>query len=360
VEISKPWRNLEMRNRNLLSNSPAKSYAKLLFLIMGYLVSGCNSSKIGGVEDAILTTAPEVPPPITRDYPSKVIVHLFTKEVTGRLADSTQYPFWTFNGSVPGPMIRVRVGDVVEVHLSNEPSDQMFHSIDFHGAIGPGGGATSSQTPPGHTSVFSFTALHPGLFAYHCATPPVSLHIANGMYGLLLVQPEEPLPPVEHEYYIMQSEFYTTGDLGSHGLEQFDLKKAIAEDPTYVVFNGSVGAVSGDHALQASVGDNIRLYIGNIGPNLISSFHVIGGLFDKVYPEANTSLIERNVQTTLIPAGGATIVELHAFVPGTFTFVDHSMFRMDDKGASGQLVVSGKADTAIYSGKTADEIYLGK
>jgi len=349
-----------MRNRNIFFASPVKIFSRFLILITVYLISGCNSSKTEGVEDAILTMAPDVPPPITRDHPSKVIVHLFTKEVTGRLADSVQYPFWTFNGTVPGPMIRVRVGDLVEVHLSNDPADKMFHSIDFHGVVGPGGGAASSQTPPGHTSVFSFTALHPGLFLYHCATPPVSLHIANGMYGLFLVQPEKPLPQVEHEYYIMHSEFYTAGDFGSHGLQKFDLEKALAEDPTYVVFNGSIGAVNGERALQAGVGDHIRLYIGDAGPNLTCSFHMIGEVFDEVYPEANTSLIERNVQTTLIPAGGATIVELHALVPGTFTFVDHSMFRMDDKGASGQLVVTGQADTAIYSGKTADEIYLGK
>lgn len=337
-----------MKNENNFFNSLTRIIEGLLILTMAYLVVGCNSSKVEGVEDAVLTTAPDVPPPITRDHPSKVVVHLIAKEVTGRLADSVQYPFWTFNGTVPGPMIRVRVGDLVEVHLSNDPGDQMTHSIDFHGVVGPGGGSASSQTPPGHTSVFSFTALHPGLFVYHCATPPTSLHIANGMFGLFLVQPEKPLPQVEHEYYIVQSEFYTAADFGSHGLQQFDLKKAIAEDPTYVVFNGSVGAVSGEHALQASVGDNIRLYVGNIGPNLISSFHMIGEVFDKVYREANTSLIEHNVQTTLIPAGGATIVELRALVPGTFTFVDHSMFRGDDKGASGQLVVTGETDTSIY------------
>ncbi len=189
-----------MTNKSTLASSQPWLYGMLLILIGGCLIIvGCNSPRVMGVEDATLTTAPEVPPPITRDYPSKVVVHLFTKEVTGRLADSVLYPFWTFNGTVPGPMIRVRVGDIVEVHLSNDPSDNMFHSIDFHGAIGPGGGSSSSQTPPGHTSVFSFTALHPGLFVYHCATPPVSVHIANGMYGLLLVQPEESLPQVEHE-----------------------------------------------------------------------------------------------------------------------------------------------------------------
>ncbi|HEY9165257.1 MAG TPA: copper-containing nitrite reductase [Candidatus Kryptonia bacterium] len=325
--------------------------------------SGCNTgytTEVDGTEEAVITSAPNVPPPITRDHPSKVIVHLFTKELIGRLADGVQYQFWTFNGTVPGPMIRVREGDLVEVHLSNDPSNMMAHNIDLHAVIGPGGGAAASITPPGHTSVFSFTALHPGLFVYHCATPPVPMHIANGMYGLILVQPKNAMPAVDKEYYIMQSEFYTSGAFGDPGLQQFDLQKALDERPTYVVFNGSVGSLVGKNALTAETGQTVRLYVGNIGPNLSSSFHVIGEVFDRVYGEGGSEVNQQNVQTTLIPAGGAAIVEFKTEVPGTYSIVDHSIFRAFNKGAAGQLVVSGSDNPMTYSGKEEDEIYLGQ
>ena len=318
------------------------------------------SNELEGTEEAILTTAPNVPPPITRNHPTKVIVHLFTKENVGRLADGVQYTFWTFNGTVPGPMIRVRQGDLVEIHLSNDPSDMMSHNIDMHAAIGPGGGAASSVTLPGHTSVFSFRALHAGLFIYHCATQPVPMHIANGMYGLILVQPKKGFPPVDKEYYIMQSEFYTTGNYGDPGLQQFDLQKALDEDPTYVVFNGSVGALTGKNAITAQEGQKVRLYVGNIGPNLISSFHVIGEMFDNVYGEGGPTVTGHDIQTTLIPAGGAAIVEFKTEVPGTYTIVDHSIFRAFNKGAIGQLIVSGPPNPYVYSGKQEDEIYFGE
>jgi nitrite reductase (NO-forming) len=351
-------------------NKRAKIAAVLLstFLSSGVALlvlgnNGCEtgySNEIKGTEEAILTSAPNVPPPITRNHPSKVIVHIFTKEKVGRLADGVQYQFWTFNGTVPGPMIRVREGDLVEIHLSNDPSDMMAHNIDLHAVIGPGGGAASSITPPGHTSVFSFRALHPGLFVYHCATPPVPLHIANGMYGLILVQPKEGFPPVDKEYYVMQSEFYTTEAFGDPGLQQFDLQKALDERPTYVVFNGSVGSLVGKNALTAETGQTVRIFVGNIGPNLISSFHIIGEVFDRVYGEGGSTVTEHNIQTTLIPAGGAAIVEFKTEVPGTYSIVDHSIFRAFNKGAAGQMVVSGKQNELVYSGKQADEIYLGE
>ncbi len=342
----------------------ASSVAIVVLVATSVLInSGCRvgySNEVEGSEEAMLTTAPNVPPLITRTHPTKVIVHLVTKEVIGRLADGVQYQFWTFNGTVPGPMIRVREGDLIEIHLSNDPSNMMAHNIDLHAVIGPGGGAASSITPPGHTSVFSFKALHPGLFIYHCATPPVPMHIANGMYGLILVQPKEGFPPVDKEYYIMQSEFYTTGSYGDPGLQQFDLQKALDERPTYVVFNGSVGSLVGKNALTAEVGQKIRLYVGNIGPNLISSFHVIGEVFDKVYGEGGSTITEHDIQTTLIPAGGAAIAEFKAEVPGTYSIVDHSIFRAFNKGAVGQLVVTGQNNPLVYSGKQADEIYLGQ
>ena len=329
-------------------------------MIIGVIIQGCeNNDKIQGYEFAKLTYAPEVPDPILRSHPTKVIVNLEAEQVIGRLADGVQYPFWTFGGRVPGKFIRVREGDLVEFHLHNSPTSTMPHSIDLHAVLGPGGGAVASQTLPGHTSVFTFRAMHAGLYVYHCATQPVPMHIANGMYGLILVQPKDGLPSADKEFYVMQSEFYTTGNYGDPGLQQFSMDKALAENPTYVVFNGSVGALTNSNALQANVGDRIRLFVGNIGPNKVSSFHIIGQIFDKVYDYGGANVTQRNVQTVLIPAGGAVIVEFTAKVPGTYLLVDHSIFRAFNKGALGMLKVSGEKNTDIFSGKQADELFTG-
>jgi nitrite reductase (NO-forming) len=326
------------------------------------LLPGCEksySSQIQGEEHAKLTSAPYVPPPVNREHPTKVIVDLETKEVTKRLADGVEYTFWTFGGEVPGKFIRVRTGDNVEFHLHNSPTSKMPHNIDLHAVTGPGGGATSSFTAPGHSSTFSFKTMNPGLYVYHCATAPVGLHIANGMYGLILVEPEEGLSPVDREYYVMQSEFYTEGKYGDPGLQFFSQDKAVDENPSYVVFNGSVGSMTGDRSLQAKTGETVRFYIGNGGPNLVSSFHVIGEIFDKVYGEGGIIANQNNVQTTIIPAGGSAIVEFKVDVPGTFILVDHSIFRAFNKGAIGMLKVTGKEDLAIYSGKQKEDVYLG-
>jgi nitrite reductase (NO-forming) len=309
------------------------------------------------VEQAVLTVAPQVPPPITRDYPVKMVVNLDTIEKIGRLADGVEYTFWTFGGVVPGKFIRVREGDEIEFHLNNHPSSKMPHNIDLHAVTGPGGGATSSFTAPGHSSQFSFKAMKPGLYVYHCATAPVGMHIANGMYGMILVEPEAGMPAVDREFYVMQSEFYTSGNYGDEGLQSFDMAEALTEIPDYVVFNGSVGAMVGDNAIQAKVGETVRMYIGNGGPNLVSSFHVIGEIFDRVNVEGG-STINENVQTTIVPAGGSTIVEFKTDVPGTFIVVDHSIFRAFNKGALGMLKVAGNEDMVIYSGKQDDSIYL--
>jgi len=317
-------------------------------------------AEVTGQETAVLTDAPLVPPPITRNHPTKVIVHVEVREVVQRLAEGVDYAFWTFGGHVPGKFIRVKQGDIVELHLNNHPGSKMPHNIDLHAVTGPGGGATSTFTAPGHSSQFSFTALTPGLYVYHCATAPVGMHIANGMYGLMLVEPREGLPPVDREYYVMQSEFYTKGRHGAEGLQPFDMDKAIEERPTYVVFNGAVNALVGDKALKAHVGETVRLFVGNGGPNLVSSFHVIGEIFDRVYTEGGTAVRQENVQTTLIPAGGAAMVEFKVEVPGTYILVDHAIFRTFNKGALAMLKVDGPDNTLVYSGKEVDETYLGE
>lgn len=311
-------------------------------------------------ENAILTDAPFLPPPITRQHSAAVIVHLEVKEVTRRLADGVEYVFWTFGGSVPGKFIRIREGDDVEFHLNNHQDNKMPHNIDLHAVTGPGGGAASSFTAPGHSSQFSFKALNPGLYVYHCATAPVGMHVGNGMYGMILVEPKEGLPPVDREYYVMQGEFYTTGKYGEEGLQGFDMDKAVDEKPPYVVFNGAVGSLIGDKSLTAKVGERIRLYVGNGGPNLTSSFHLIGEIFDTVYQEGGTTPSQRNVQTTVIPSGGAAMVEFKVEVPGTYVLVDHALFRAFNKGALALLKVEGPPNLLTYSGKEVDAVYIGK
>ncbi|HEU4779157.1 MAG TPA: c-type cytochrome, partial [Steroidobacteraceae bacterium] len=202
-----------------------------------------------------------------------------------------------------------------------------------------------------------FKALNQGLYVYHCATAPVGMHVANGMYGLILVEPPEGLSPVDQEFYVMQGDFYTVGKYREKGHQPFDMQKAIDENATYVLFNGAESALTGPRALKAKTGQNIRMFIGNGGPNLVSSFHVIGEIFDKVQYEGGTHFQE-NVQTTLIPAGGAATVEFHTEVPGNYVLVDHSIFRAFNKGAVAILEVSGEPRPDIYSGKQLDEVYL--
>lgn len=304
---------------------------------------------------ATLTSPPNVPPPTNRTKPAHVVVNLTVKEVVLPMADGARYTYWTFGGTVPGSFIRVRQGDLVEFHLQNDASSTMPHNIDLHAVTGPGGGAPSSFTAPGHASTFSFKALNAGLFVYHCATAPVPLHVANGMYGMILVEPPEGLTPVEHEYYVMEGDFYTKGKYHDKGLQAFDMQKGIEARPTYVVFNGAEGSLLGDKALSAYVGDTVRIYFGVGGPNLTSSFHVIGEIFDKVYFEGGAAF-QNNVQTTMVPAGGSAIVEFKVQVPGGYPIVDHSLFRAFNQGAVGMLNVKGPEDKLVYSGKQEDAL----
>jgi len=297
----------------------------------------------------IARNATDVGVPIVRTQPTTVTFDLSTKEVTGQLDGKTTYRFWTFNGTVPGPMLRVMQGDTVVIRLHNDSTSLMPHSLDFHAASGPGGGAGVSQTAPGKDTTFSFKALHPGLYVYHCATQPVSMHIADGMYGMLLVEPPGGLPKVDREYYIVQSEYYTLEPKGTVGEVHYSAEGMLAEHPTYYAFNGRVGSMVGTTALHASVGQTIRMFVG-VGSFTPSNFHVIGNIFDNVYQEGaigNPPL--HNVQTTVVPAGGSTIVEFTPQEPGTYVFVDHSMSHMD-KGAMGQLIVDGPANADIFNG----------
>jgi copper-containing nitrite reductase len=292
----------------------------------------------------------DLPAPLPIREPQIVRIDLEAVEVEGQLADGTTFTYWTFNGAVPGPFLRVRIGDTLEVHLKNNTSSTMHHSVDFHAVTGPGGGAVMTQTEPGKETTFTAKALNAGLFVYHCATPMVANHISNGMYGLILVEPEGGLPPVDREFYVMQGDIYTTGAFGEPGLQTTDTTKLLNEDPEYVVFNGAVGALTTQKPLKANTGETVRIFFGVGGPNLTSSFHVIGEIFDRVYDQASlTGTPLTDVQTTLVPPGGATMVEFSLEVPGNYILVDHALSRLQ-RGLAGYLVVEGADAPEIYFG----------
>jgi nitrite reductase (NO-forming) len=304
------------------------------------------------VEADISREPTDLPPPLAKRDPQTIRVDLLSVEVEGRLAEGTTFGYWTFNGKVPGPFLRVRVGDTIDIHLKNSADSSMVHSVDFHATTGPGGGAAALQVDPGKEKSMTWKALIPGLYVYHCATPMVAEHIANGMYGLILVEPEGGLPKVDHEFYVMQGEIYTDQAFGQHGSQEVSVEKLLSERPEYFVFNGSVGALTKLHPLQAKVGETVRIFFGVGGPNFTSSFHVIGEIFDKVYTLGGVeSPPLQGIQTVTVAPGGAVIVEFKVDVPGNYTLVDHALSRAE-RGLAGILHVEGAPHPEIYNGVT--------
>lgn len=324
-------------------------------LISAFVIAPCLALAPGAASametiKAVVTAAPNAPPPITRKEAANVIVELEAGEWVGKLSDDNNYKFWGFNGTVPGPMVRVMVGDTVEIHLKNKADSKESHNIDFHAVTGPGGGAAMLNTEPGQESKLRFKALNAGLYFYHCATasPSIPEHIANGMYGAILVEPVGGLKKVDKEFYVVQSEFYTKDGKKGETLE-FSFENGLAEHPSHVVFNGNAHSLV-KNPLKAKVGDTIRMFYINAGPNHVASWHIIGEIFDRVYPEGSlTTAPLEGLQTTVVPAGGSSMAEFKVEVPGTYLNVDHSIFRIA-KGAVGLLKVEGAEQPDIYKG----------
>lgn len=294
----------------------------------------------------------DIPPPITRTATTTDVINITAKEVISQLAPGVYFNYWTFGGKVPGPFLRVMQGDTVVINFTNDSTSLHHHTIDFHAAVGPGGGASVLVAQPGETKTLTFIPLHPGLYVYHCAEPDAVNHMAHGQYGLMLVEPSGGLPKVDKELYVMQGEFYTTGTLGKQGLQIFDTGAMLDGNPQYIVFNGRTGALTSTttSAMNADVGQKVRIYFGNGGVNIISSFHIVGEIFDHVYEEASlTSTPLTDVQTTLVPAGGAVVVDFTPREPGNYMLVDHALAHTD-RGAWGVLHIFGPQDTSIFSG----------
>ena len=300
-----------------------------------------------GIVD-IVRDPTDLPAPVGARGPRRINVNFKTIEVTGRLADGTTYHYWTFNGKVPGPFVRVRVGDIVDVHLTNDADSMMNHNVDFHAVQGPGGGAQATQSAPGETHGLEFKAEYPGLYVYHCAVPMHAQHIANGMYGLILVEPAGGLPKVDREFYVMQGEVYTEHPYGAQGMQTQSYEKLMNETPDYFVFNGAVGALSDQKPLHAKTGETVRIFFGDAGPNKTSSFHLIGTVFERVYDQGSfASPPLKGVQTVSVPPGGATVVDVKLPVPGKYMFVDHAISRVE-RGLMGTLIVDGPPNPELF------------
>jgi nitrite reductase (NO-forming) len=327
--------------------------------MLGKVVVGQDAAKAAPKAQDISRSPFEVGEPVGARGPRRLTVNLETTEVMGQLADGTSYRYWTFNSKVPGPFIRVRTGDTVTVNMANAADSRMIHSVDFHAVTGPGGGAAVTQAAPGSSKSFTFKAMNPGLFVYHCATPMVAQHISNGMYGMILVEPEGGLPKVDREFYVMQGELYTAQAHGTQGENEFSLEKMLAERPEHLVFNGSHDALTKTHHMEAKVGETVRIFFGVGGPNLTSSFHVIGEVFDRVYSQGDlTSAPLKNVQTTTVAPGGATMVEFKVDVPGRLILVDHALSRME-KGLAGFMQVTGPQDAAVFQSNSMPDASSG-
>jgi nitrite reductase (NO-forming) len=276
-------------------------------------------------------------PPLT-DGPS-VSVDISSTDRKVEIASGVQYQAWTFGAMVPGPTIHVRQGQTVNVTYTNHGT--MQHSIDFHSALTPPN-LSFAEVDPGKSITFSFVAKVPGAFVYHCGTPPVLLHMANGMYGAIIVDPATPLPPAAESYVIVQSEWYTQQVAGK--LMGADYQKMLDERPDEVVFNG-IAFQYRDHPLPVTPGERVRIYFVNAGPSLWSSFHVIGEIFDAVYPDGDTAHALTGVSTYSVGPGAGAIFDLVIQAPGKYPFVDHSMAHMTI-GAQGILAVGTPSEIA--------------
>jgi nitrite reductase (NO-forming) len=307
-----------------------------------------------------VTYAPAVAPPITRSDQRIYDVHIESIEGVCPIDEENGITteMWGFRiagdeevvcGS-PGPILRGRVGDVVNITLTNLAGNSHPHNIDFHAVTGQGGGAADLVANPGESATIQVRLLYPGAFMYHCAIGDVPSHIAHGMYGMFVVDPESPLPEVDHEWAMMQSEWYV-GELDGPGEAPFDRAAVTDENPRYVTFNGRIGALTGDNTLAMKVGERARIYFVNEGLALDSNFHPIGSHWDLVYPEAAThqaNRVIRGSQSTLVVAGGGTVVEVQGLVPETILLVDHALARTFDKGALATIVVSGAENPEIF------------
>ncbi|MFB6156484.1 MAG: copper-containing nitrite reductase [Haloferacaceae archaeon] len=302
--------------------------------------------------DRVAADPTDVPDPIARDEPATVEVTLRPEEVTAEIEDGVEFDYMTYNGQVPGPFLRVRQGDTIDLTFENPASNAMPHNVDFHAAAGPGGGAEATMTAPGETTRLRFKATYPGAFIYHCAVPNLDMHISAGMFGLILVEPKGGLPAVDEEIYLGQHEIYTDKKPGETGTHGFDVGAMRREDPTYVVMNGEKYAMTPDRygsAATVETGDTARVYFVTGGPNLTSSFHPIGNVWEECWPEgALSNDPDRHVQTKPVAPGSTAVATMNFPVPGNFKLVDHALTRVARRGCMAVVTAEGEEKPGIF------------
>ena len=301
--------------------------------------------------DLKLVSAPNLPEfPDCSGKPRNVRFTLETAEYEAEIAPGVTFPFLTFNGGVPGPAIVLCLGDWVEVTLKNPAESKFAHNVDFHAATGALGGRGVSTVSPGKQVTFRFQALKTGSFVYHCAIPPIPMHVTSGMYGAIIVLPKGGLPSVDKQFYVMEGYFYSEPSEDDPGRHVYSTERASNENPSFVVSNGKVGALTGDNALKVQVGEKVRFYYGQANDE--SWLHIIGGHFDTVYvggsfhPDSDR---EYDVQTTTVAAGGMVVAEYTFRYPGTYLLVNHKLIRATEKGQAIQIVVEGEENPDIMT-----------
>jgi nitrite reductase (NO-forming) len=303
--------------------------------------------------ESVAADPTELPDPIDRDSPETVEIELEIQEVVSEIDEGKTFKFLTYNGQIPGPMVRVRQGDTVKFNMVNPPESDMSHNVDFHAVYGTGGGSVATTASPGEANGMEFTVEYPGAYIYHCAVPRLDYHISAGMFGMIVVEPEEGLPPVDRELYFGQHEVYTKG---GDGHQEFDREAMKAEDPNYVLFNGEAYAYAADKhgPLAVDRGDTVRVFLVDGGPNLSSNFHPIGNVWARAYrdgglPESDVEgAAEHNVQTMKVPPGSCMIGEMETPVPERIHLVDHALSRVRHKGTLADIDVRGEEQPDVF------------
>jgi nitrite reductase (NO-forming) len=296
------------------------------------------------------------PSPIKRQHSVHHEVKLEAREVEAEIEPDVKFNYMTYDGQVPGPMIRVRQGDTVALTLRNNSHSITWHSIDLHAVYGPGGGADALTVLPGHSKTATFKTMYPGAFIYHCAVPDMDVHMARGMFGMIVVEPEAGLPHVDREFYIGQNETYTKQRPGTPGPRDFDFDAILQENPSYVIFNGAMNALTAKHfgAMQANVGESVRVFMVNGGPNLLSSLHPIGNIWSRVWIMGALAMPPmRFLQSVPVPPGNAIVADMELPVPQTIKIVDHAMTRAVSQGAVAEIEVTGEPNLEIFKPENA-------
>jgi len=302
--------------------------------------------------DRIAADPTELPDPVDWDEPRRHEIEMTTTEVTAEVEPGVTFDYMTFDDRIPGPMVRVRRGDTVNMTLHNDERNSRPHNIDFHAVYGPGGGAEDTTISPGESATIEFKAMYPGVHVYHCAVPNMDHHISAGMYGAIVVEPEDGLPAVDRELYIGQNELYTNGDTGEEGHHTFDYDAMQNEEPTYVCLNGEAYALTPDRygAINVEKGERVRIFFSNGGPNLTSSWHAIGNVWAEFYRDGGlANEPEQYIETAPVVPGSVAAAEIDTPVPGPIKIVDHALSRVARKGFLGVINVEGEEEPEIFN-----------